>query len=216
MDATATGTPAPEIGDIVRHDGVHHTVTGWLKAAPHADTNGSRPLLFATRATATHIRLRDDQSATTVGRLADIEPTGERALFAPNTIRAAHALAEQLDGQPTGYNDQPKPVSAPDIGDTWNRPGDGERFVVIGWLKGVPLEPPPPEVAALFSDETPTTSLMVFCSRDEAEFVAGHGSCGVIVPLADVTVTGQAPWPQAHLDHARVRATSLIGEYVTG
>ena len=114
-----TAITTPEVGDLVRHHGNYYTVTGWLRhpTPPASDDNDTtdapdepRPLLFATRENATHVRVRGDTgSGTAVARIADIEPTGQRALFSPNTIRAAHRIAAELDGQPTDqYDSQPE------------------------------------------------------------------------------------------------------------
>lgn len=213
---------------MVRYQGHYHAVTGWLKATPDTDAAGgiaSRRLLFATRVGATHVCIRNPETGPTVARLADIEPTGERALFAPNTIRAAHRMAAVLDGQPTDHYD-PEPAEedavtetidalriVPDIGDTFQRPGFAGVFAVVGWLKGVPLEGPPSELAGLFADQPPSEPLLMFCVREDAEFVVGHGVCGVIAPVGEVEVTGRCGWPETHVEHARARAVSLVGEF---
>lgn len=55
---------------------------------------------------------------------------------------------------------------------------------------------------------------LVFCSRDEAEYVSGAGVAGTIARVTDITVTGRVDWESKALDAARDHAHLLIGERV--
>lgn len=113
-----TTDTTPEVGDLVRHQGNYYTVTGWLRHSTPPDSNnsdGPRPLLFATRENATHVRIRGHaKPGYTAARISAIETTGQRELFAAATIRVAHFLAAELDGQPTEHHDpEPEEVERP-------------------------------------------------------------------------------------------------------
>ena len=55
---------------------------------------------------------------------------------------------------------------------------------------------------------------LVFCARDEAEYVCGAGVGGTIARVTDITVTGRAGWDSEALAAARQHAQLLIGERV--
>jgi hypothetical protein len=78
----------------------------------------------------------------------------------------------------------------------------------------VPLEPLPDDLAELFAEVPAATPPMVFCLREEAEYVAASAGHGALVPVAEVTVTGRAGWPDVHCDYARRRAALAVGRFV--
>lgn len=121
----------------------------------------------------------------------------------------------------------------PQIGDTFNyaftyRNGYSEK--PEGWRVSCFFKryvPPPlsPEVAELFESIgmgfTPTARgagpdnvPLVVCRREEAEYVEGVGTCGIIVRVSDVHVTGRVPWPEELLASERQHAEMLVGEVV--
>lgn len=102
--------------------------------------------------------------------------------------------------------------TAPDIGDTFTR--EDATYIVIGWLKPAEFDPLPDDLVPLFTDTPPSRPTLVFCDRTDATHVAAYSSTGHAIPITDVTITGHANWHDAHLDHARRRATRLIGSYV--
>lgn len=55
---------------------------------------------------------------------------------------------------------------------------------------------------------------LVVCRREEAEYVEGVGTCGIIVRVADVHVTGRVSWSEEALAEERRTAEMLIGEVV--
>jgi hypothetical protein len=102
-------------------------------------------------------------------------------------------------------NDRPY---VPDIGDTFTEIDEGwpipRGYRVEGWLKrterGRKVGP----------DNCP----LVFCSREEAEYVSGYGICGVIRRVADVVIDGRVSWSEEHLKGHRRRFALLIGTSV--
>jgi hypothetical protein len=103
-------------------------------------------------------------------------------------------------------------VAPPDVGDTFAR-DTLAPCVVTAWLKRVPTQPLPTDLANLFPDPPARPPLLVFCDRDQAEYVSAYCGHGVVVPVEDVTVNGRAPWSATHMDHARRRARALVGSY---
>lgn len=99
----------------------------------------------------------------------------------------------------------------PDVGETFTR--DELACVVTAWLKRVPTEPLPEDLRALFPDPPSRPPLLVFCVRDEAEYVSAYCGHGLVVPVAEAVVTGRASWKEVHFRHARQRAAQLIGSY---
>lgn len=55
--------------------------------------------------------------------------------------------------------------------------------VVVGWLKRDPMA----------SDYDPPIRQMLWCRREDAEFVVGRGERYVVAPAQDVTVVGRVP-----------------------
>jgi hypothetical protein len=218
-DTTTAPMVVPDVGDIVRHLRGHHTVIGWLRTTPDTEDettqDAPRPLLFSTRANATHLRVRSIEAGETIVRLADTEPTKDHALFSRGTIRAAHAMAEHLDGRPTGHYEA---ITVPDIGDTFAHDGATQPLTVTAWLKR--YTPPMPDadsadpLARLIAELPDLKPPLVFCLRNEAEYVSASGHGFLILPVGKVTPSGRVAWPQSHLDYAHRRAASLTGEFV--
>lgn len=103
------------------------------------------------------------------------------------------------------------PATVPDVGETFTR--DEQQCVVTAWLKRVPTQPLPDELAALFPNAPAHPPLLVFCVRTEAEFVSAYCGHGLVVPVDQAVITGRARWVDVHFDHARRRAQQLIGSY---
>jgi hypothetical protein len=99
---------------------------------------------------------------------------------------------------------------APDVGDLFEH--DGQRFRVTSWLKALP------ECADLRESTQqrcgPDNKRLVWCTREDAEYVAGYGVCGIIVRVADVIVTGRVGWPEEVIDRERDQALMLVGKGV--
>jgi hypothetical protein len=119
----------------------------------------------------------------------------------------------------------------PQIGDTFEyafayRSGHRERperWRVSCFFKRYVPPPLPPDIAELFESIgmgfTPTARgagpdsvPLVVCRREEAEYVEGVGTCGIIVRVSDVHVTGRVPWSEELLASVRHSAEVLIGE----
>lgn len=62
------------------------------------------------------------------------------------------------------------------------------------------------------SKHGPDKCPLVFCSREEAEYVTGTGVCGVIVRVREVRVTGRVSWSEETLQSERDTARMLEGE----
>lgn len=90
--------------------------------------------------------------------------------------------------------------TVPDIGDTFDR--DGRRQVVTAWYKRNPAPLPTSRPAG--PDQCP----LVFCAREEAEYV---GTGGPIVRVADVRVTGRVGWSDDMLTRHRATIATLVG-----
>lgn len=121
----------------------------------------------------------------------------------------------------------------PQIGDTflWSftyRNGYREkpsRWRVDAYLKRYTPPPLAPEVAEFFESigmgfeptarrVGPDNVPLVFCRREEAEYVSAAATCGIIVRVSDVHVIGRVNWPDDLMDDARRHAEVLIGEVV--
>lgn len=109
-------------------------------------------------------------------------------------------------------SDTIRTATTPDIGDTFTR--DGSTYAVIGWLRRVKFEPLPAELADLFGELPAREPLLAFCPREQAEFVAGRGVCGLVVPVDEVAVTGTASWSDEVREQIRRTAQMLVGSYV--
>ena len=112
-------------------------------------------------------------------------------------------------------------LTIPDVGDCFEHHGlchhqSGEpcswdrSYRVTGWLKRAPVKYPECYRAA-----GPDNVPLVFCVQDEAEYVSGYGTCGVIVRVSEVTVTGRVPWAEKTLAGERRMAELHIGTMVT-
>jgi hypothetical protein len=86
----------------------------------------------------------------------------------------------------------------PDIGETfavqetwWPWP---HRYRVTSWLK------------------KDRRGRMVFCLRDQAEYVSGSGVCGIIRRVEDVEIIGRVSWSEELIDEERRHAVRLAGQ----
>lgn len=94
--------------------------------------------------------------------------------------------------------------TVPDLGDTFTH--EGHRRVVTSWLKRHPA----PLIS--FPDVGPDMCPLMFCPREEAEYV---GVTGYIVRVADVTVTGHVSWSDETLNRHRTTMELMAGCEVT-
>lgn len=106
----------------------------------------------------------------------------------------------------------PSTSAAPDVGDTFAR-DTLPPCVVTAWLKRVPTQPLPTDLAVLFPEPPAHPPLLVFCGREDAEYVSAYCGHGMVVPIEEVVVDGRASWSAEHLAHARRRANALVGSY---
>lgn len=93
------------------------------------------------------------------------------------------------------------PPPGPDIGDRFDR--NGQDCTVTAWVKRNPA--PTPASARLGPDDC----ALVFCSREEAEYVVTSND---IVRVAEVTVTAWADWPQEVFDNLHRRVADARGQ----
>lgn len=112
----------------------------------------------------------------------------------------------------------------PDIGDLFTYDGRGYR--VTGWLKRMARPEPPAWDRSPHKDRLddilyesqqrlgPDRERLMFCVREEAEYVGGAGVAGCIARVADVVVTGRVDWSEKELDHVRHEAACLVGRPV--
>jgi hypothetical protein len=123
---------------------------------------------------------------------------------------------------------------APDAGDTFaygdeRDPIHVRHYRVTGWLRRRPAPPPPANEQARLTrqilDELraagkiepprgagPDNVPLMFCRREEAEYVCGAGVAGVIVRVSDVVVDGHVDFPGKSREEARRDAEWLAGE----
>jgi hypothetical protein len=113
---------------------------------------------------------------------------------------------------------------APDVGALFNY--RGRDYVVSGWLRQMaPPEPPASERSplrdlineVLYETQQqvgPDRVRVVFCVREDAEYVTGRGVAGCIARVADINVTGSARWSADQLADARRQAARLVGHAV--
>jgi hypothetical protein len=100
----------------------------------------------------------------------------------------------------------------PDVGETftitdrWSK----QRYRVEGWLKRTP-SPHRPSIA---TECGPDRVRLMFCLRDEAEYVHGYGVCGCIVRIDDVVVDGKVSWPESEIEQMRLSAILFAGQYL--
>jgi hypothetical protein len=112
----------------------------------------------------------------------------------------------------------------PDIGDLFTH--DGQSYRVDGWLKDMAMPEAPAWDRSPHKDLIseilyeaqqkvgPNRTRVVFCVREEAQYVAASGIAGRIVRVEDVKVTGRVDWPEEMFDHLRHEAAHLIGRPV--
>lgn len=93
--------------------------------------------------------------------------------------------------------------TVPDIGDRFER--DGDSYVVTGWLRRNP--DPGPGTRCLGPDRCP----LLFCGREDAEYVHARGVAGIIARVAEARVTGRADWHESLYAHERRTAEILDG-----
>lgn len=114
--------------------------------------------------------------------------------------------------------------AAPDIGDLFTH--DGRLYRVDAWLKDMAMPEAPAWNRSPHRDRLgeilyeaqqrvgPDRKRVVFCIREEAEYVSGSGVAGCIVRVSDVTVTGRVDWPEDLFEYARQEAAHLVGRPV--
>lgn len=97
----------------------------------------------------------------------------------------------------------------------------GQRYRVDGWLCEMP--PPDPRHHDDFSnilsdilyqsqaDHGPAKKKLMFCSRQKAEYLNGHGTAGAIIPLGEFEIVGRVNWSDDMIDQLRKDAYSLVG-----
>ena len=136
------------------------------------------------------------------------------------------------------YDDEAEAILAalagiPQIGDTFSRAftyrggyqEKPQRWRVTGYLKRYTPPPLDPEVAEFFEGigmgfeptarpAGPDNVPLVFCRRDEAEYVSATATCGIIVRVSDIHVDGHVGWPDNLMAFARREAERLVGEVV--
>jgi hypothetical protein len=100
---------------------------------------------------------------------------------------------------------------------------EGETFRVNGWLKRMAPPELPADQRSLFVDGLhellyenqrrlgPDRVRLVFCLREEAEYVSASGIAGCIVRVRDVVVSGRVPWAEDVIDRQRRIALAVIG-----
>jgi hypothetical protein len=98
----------------------------------------------------------------------------------------------------------------PDIGETFE---DGDppfrhRFRVTSWLKRAKNQ------HSVAQDVGPDNCKLVHCLRDNAEYVAGYGVCGIIRRVEDITIIGRVSWSEEHIEESRQRAVRLVGQVI--
>jgi hypothetical protein len=120
---------------------------------------------------------------------------------------------------------------APDVGDiirSTNSESLSGTYRVSGWMKALPdLVAPAADAPFLerFSYEIwledeqsgngrhgPDKKRLVWCTREEAQYVTGSGVCGVIWRVGDCEITGKVTWSDAEIEEAREDALLLVGE----
>jgi hypothetical protein len=96
-------------------------------------------------------------------------------------------------------------TTAPDIGDVFTETDDDwpipRTYVVKGWLKR----------AERGERHGPDRCPLMFCTREEAEYIAGNGVCGVIRRAGEVSVTGRVGWSDERIQHQRDLHAVLVG-----
>jgi hypothetical protein len=121
---------------------------------------------------------------------------------------------------------------APDIGDIIQKigsdPSKFETFRVTGWMKAMPdMVDPGPDASFMDSfcfelwqeaeasgdgRHGPDKKRLIWCIREEAEYVCGAGVCGVLWRIADCEVIGRVKWTEESIASERNHALCLVGE----
>lgn len=111
----------------------------------------------------------------------------------------------------------------PDIGDTFTVAGimAPEHYVVTSYFKRW-VRPPVAEHLRDLVEEMdrkyppaghgPDNVPLVFCRREEAEYVGGRGVAGRIMRIEDVHVDGRVGWSEEHLAEERQMVELAAGE----
>lgn len=117
-------------------------------------------------------------------------------------------------------------AGVPDVGDTFtycDKFGGEHGYRVTCWLRRRPPRTPHPdpaveemiqELARRYPPRGhgPDRVPLVFCRREEAEYVGGAGVAGIIVRVSDVRVTGRVNWLPEHIADERRMANLQAGE----
>lgn len=93
------------------------------------------------------------------------------------------------------------------------------RWRVAGYLKAAPPRPPATDALGNLLEEVLAESpagkrdgiRLMWCAREEAEFVAGSGICGCVKRLDQVTVVGMVNWTPEAIAEAEERSRRHIG-----
>ncbi len=96
----------------------------------------------------------------------------------------------------------------PDVGDTFE---DGEypfrhRYRVSCWMKRAKRQ------YGIAQDIGPDRCKLVFCLRDQAEYVSGSGVCGIIRRVEDIVIIGRVSWSEEWIEEGRRHAVWLAGQ----
>lgn len=113
-----------------------------------------------------------------------------------------------------------------------NYRGERDTYRVAAWLKSwtPPVRPAPPAGSpmAVFSNLLETLldesnrefevagkrTRLVFCTREEAEFVEAVGACGQTFGIDEIEVCGRVSWSEEMIAAERSTALTLVGEVV--
>jgi hypothetical protein len=98
----------------------------------------------------------------------------------------------------------------PDIGEVfevqdpwWPWP---HRYRVTSWMKRAKRQ------QGVAQDVGPDNCKLVFCLREQAEYVSGSGVAGIIRRVEDVVIIGRVSWSEATIDEERRHAIRLAGQ----
>jgi hypothetical protein len=114
--------------------------------------------------------------------------------------------------------------------DSWNNKPSTYR--VTAWLKS--WKPPAPKMsepndhraifAAMLRNGLSSTvrefevdgkmTRLVFCTREDAEFVEVVGACGLMFAIHEIEVVGKVSWSEDQIDQHRRQALMFVGEVV--
>lgn len=94
-------------------------------------------------------------------------------------------------------------LRVPDIGEVFE--DGGHRFRVTGWLKRNARN-------SFWAQEIgPDRCKLIFCSRDDAEYISGYGVSGIIRRIGDVEIFDRINWPEAWIAELRQAQALLVG-----